>query len=86
MIQTGAVPAMSSCPTPTVLDHLTRATTAGVVTDLRRYLSAVTDPRHRRGVRHSLTLILTLAAAAVAAGARSFTAIGNGPPTPRNTC
>lgn len=47
-----------------------------MITDLRRYLSTVTDPRSRRGVRHSLTLILTLAAAAVTAGARSFTAIG----------
>jgi len=67
---------MSSCPTPTILDHLTRAAHPGMITDLRRYLASVSDPRSRRGVRHSLTLILTLAAAAVAAGARSFTAIG----------
>ncbi|MGW3473019.1 transposase family protein [Saccharopolyspora sp. NPDC000995] len=33
------------------------------------------DPRHRRGVRHSLVSILGIAAVAVAAGARSFTAI-----------
>jgi predicted transposase YbfD/YdcC len=36
----------------------------------------VPDPRHRRGVRHSMTTILGLAAAAVAAGCRSFLAIG----------
>ncbi|WP_430335848.1 transposase family protein [Rhodococcus sp. ACT016] len=35
----------------------------------------VPDPRARRGVRHRLTVILTVALAAVCAGARSFTAI-----------
>jgi len=44
--------------------------------DLLSYLSAVTDPRMRRGVRHALASLLTVAAAAVLAGARSFTAIG----------
>src|SRR5688572_16536966 len=39
-------------------------------------MSGVPDPRRRRGVRHSLASILLLAASAVAAGARSFTAIG----------
>ncbi|RSM45520.1 ISAs1 family transposase [Amycolatopsis balhimycina DSM 5908] len=34
------------------------------------------DPRDRRGVRHSIGSILALAAAAVVAGAQSFTAIG----------
>src|SRR5262249_16825152 len=33
------------------------------------------DPRHRRGVRHRLAVILGLAVCAVLAGARSFTAI-----------
>jgi hypothetical protein len=33
------------------------------------------DPRHRRGVRHRLVVILGLAVCAVLAGARSFTAI-----------
>ncbi|WP_374194455.1 ISAs1 family transposase [Amycolatopsis sp. MtRt-6] len=39
-------------------------------------MALIPDPRKRRGVRHSLVSILTLAAAAVAAGAQSFTAIG----------
>jgi predicted transposase YbfD/YdcC len=38
-------------------------------------LARVTDPRHRRGVRHRLAVILDLAVCAVLAGARSFTAI-----------
>ena len=38
-------------------------------------LARVADPRHRRGVRHRLVVILGLAACAVLAGARSFTAI-----------
>jgi len=38
-------------------------------------LAGVADPRHRRGVRHGLTVILGLAVCAVLAGARSFTAI-----------
>ena len=36
----------------------------------------VTDPRARRGVRHRLAPVLAVALAAVLAGARSFTAIG----------
>jgi predicted transposase YbfD/YdcC len=46
------------------------------VADLRDYLIQVPDPRKRRGVRHPLVSILTVAAAAVAAGAQSMTAIG----------
>ena len=38
-------------------------------------LAKVADPRHRRGVRHRLAVILGLAVCAVLAGARSFTAI-----------
>ena len=38
-------------------------------------LARVADPRHRRGVRHRLAVILGLALCAVVAGARSFTAI-----------
>ena len=38
-------------------------------------LAKVTDPRHRRGIRHQLVVILALAVCAVLAGARSFTAI-----------
>lgn len=46
------------------------------VADLREYFGVVSDPRARRGVRHALVSILVIAAAAVAAGARSFTSIG----------
>src|SRR5689334_17983977 len=42
---------------------------------LLRVLAQVADPRHRRGVRHRLAVILGLAVCAVLAGARSFTAI-----------
>jgi len=38
-------------------------------------LAAVPDPRARRGLRHRLAVILSLAVCAVLAGARSFTAI-----------
>jgi predicted transposase YbfD/YdcC len=48
----------------------------GQTSDLRRYLALVPDPRARRGVRHTLVSILGVAAAAVVAGARSLTAIG----------
>ncbi|MFB7008734.1 MULTISPECIES: transposase family protein [unclassified Streptomyces] len=39
-------------------------------------LSALSDPRHRRGRRHPLTSVLLTAACAVLAGARSYLAIG----------
>jgi predicted transposase YbfD/YdcC len=45
------------------------------VADLREYLERVADPRDRRGVRHSWGSMLAMAAVAVAAGARSVTAI-----------
>jgi DDE_Tnp_1-associated len=38
-------------------------------------LAKVTHPRHRRGVRHRLAVVLGLAVCAVLAGARSFVAI-----------
>ena len=38
-------------------------------------LAKIADPRHRRGVRHRLAVIMGLAVCAVLAGARSFTAI-----------
>jgi len=44
--------------------------------DLRKHLAVVPDPRKRRGVRHTMCSILVIAAVAVAAGARSFAAIG----------
>jgi hypothetical protein len=43
---------------------------------LESCLAAVPDPRRPRGVRHSLTSLLMASVAAVLAGARSFTAIG----------
>jgi predicted transposase YbfD/YdcC len=46
------------------------------VADLREHLAVVPDPRERRGVRHTVGSILAIAAAAVAAESRSFTAIG----------
>jgi predicted transposase YbfD/YdcC len=42
---------------------------------LGRVLDRVVDPRARRGVRHRLAAVLTVAVCAVAAGARSFVAI-----------
>ncbi|MFN8214943.1 MAG: transposase family protein, partial [Candidatus Nanopelagicales bacterium] len=38
--------------------------------------AAVPDPRARRGVRHGLPVVLTVAAAAVLAGAKSLMAVG----------
>ena len=43
---------------------------------LLQLLDLVPDPRKRRGVRHSVTAILAIAAAAVLAGSRSVLAIG----------
>ncbi len=43
---------------------------------LAECLASVPDPRDPRGVRHTLTSLLLSAVAAVLAGARSFTAIG----------
>lgn len=43
---------------------------------LLHYLAWVPDPRARRGIRHGLVSILGLTAAAVLAGSRGFTAIG----------
>jgi predicted transposase YbfD/YdcC len=43
---------------------------------LLEYLARVPDPRDPRGVRHSLCSLLAAAVAAVLAGSRSFTAIG----------
>jgi hypothetical protein len=39
-------------------------------------LERVPDPRDPRGVRHTLTSLLLAAVAAVLAGVRSFTAVG----------
>jgi hypothetical protein len=71
--------ASSSCPTDPVLEHLTRTVDTAVVTGgggLRAVLAAVTDPRKARGIRHRMVVIVSVAVCAVAAGARSFAAIG----------
>jgi predicted transposase YbfD/YdcC len=44
--------------------------------DLLGYLAQITDPRQRRGRRHPLGVVLAVAVAAVLAGAKSLTAIG----------
>src|SRR5262245_49415996 len=71
------MPALPSSSIDPVLGHL-----AGLADDagqdppgLMAVLARVADPRHRRGVRHKLAVILGLAVCAVLAGARSFTAI-----------
>ncbi|MEH1130169.1 transposase family protein [Micromonospora sp. CPCC 206061] len=48
------------------------AATGGLLTAL----SALPDPRARRGVRHGLAVVVTAAICAVVAGYRSYTAIG----------
>jgi predicted transposase YbfD/YdcC len=70
------MPALSSSLTVPVIGYLAvlaeePADRMGVVT----VLAKVADPRHRRGIRHRLAVILGLAVCAVLAGARSFTAI-----------
>jgi predicted transposase YbfD/YdcC len=71
------MPAPSSSPIDPALGHL-----ADLAMDaaedrpgLLVMLAKVADPRHRRGVRYRLAVILGLAVCAVLAGARSFTAI-----------
>jgi hypothetical protein len=49
---------------------------AGECLSLLECLERVPDPRDPRGVRHTLTSLLLAAVAAVLAGARSFTAVG----------
>lgn len=63
---------MTSSPVPGVRvePSVLRAAT------LTQLLTQVPDPRDRRGRRHGLTTVLVLAVAAVTAGAKSLTAIG----------
>jgi predicted transposase YbfD/YdcC len=76
------VPAVPSSLISPVLEKLgdlpcgDRALLAGRCPSLAEHLARVPDPRDPRGVRHSLTSLLLAASAAVLAGARSFTAIG----------
>lgn len=59
------MPATSSSPMPAPVPG----------TGILDMLALVPDPRNRRGVRHRLVVILSVALAAVCTGARSFTAI-----------
>ena len=76
------MPALSSSPISPALEQLQdlpagdRALLAGPVPGPAGYLALVPDPRDPRGVRHTLTSLLLAAIAAVLAGARSLTAIG----------
>jgi len=70
------MPARSSSPIDPVIGHLAGlAEGADGPLGVLAMLAGVADPRHRRGVRHRLAVILGLAVCAVLAGARSFTAI-----------
>ena len=72
------MPASSSSPIPAVVVQLAAAADVGRVAGagVVAALAKVPDPRARRGVRHQIRVILVLAACAVLAGCRSFTAIG----------
>jgi DDE_Tnp_1-associated/Transposase DDE domain len=71
------MPAWSSSPIDLAIGQLAALTedAAEDLPGLLAVLASVADPRHRRGVRHRLAVILGLAVCAVLAGARSFTAI-----------
>ncbi len=71
------MPALSSSPIDPAICHLADLVEGSCEgpPGLLAVLARVTDPRHRRGVRHRLVAVLGLAVCAVLAGARSFTAI-----------
>ncbi|CAO5226524.1 ISAs1 family transposase [Frankia sp. AgKG'84/4] len=74
------MPAERLSPSAPVLDQLALAVTeraprSASPAGLLAVFAQVTDPRKRRGRRHRLPVLLTLATCAVLAGARSFTAI-----------
>jgi predicted transposase YbfD/YdcC len=72
------VPASASSSIAVVADQveaLERPDPVVLAPDLREVLGGVVDPRQRRGVRHGLVVVLTVAVCAVAAGARSLVAI-----------
>ena len=71
------MPACASSPILTVVDQRQAPLDERepVPVDLLAAVSAVTDPRARRGVRHGLVTILAVAVCAVLAGARSYVAI-----------
>lgn len=74
---------MPSSPAEAVGDHLvdfvagvSPVAEAGELGSLAQALAVVPDPRSRRGVRHPVSAVLTIAVCAVTAGARSYAAIG----------
>jgi predicted transposase YbfD/YdcC len=71
------MPAASSSLTDPAIGQLltTAQALSGARARLLPVVAAVPGPRARRGVRHRLAVILSLAVCAVLAGARSFTAI-----------
>ncbi|CAO5244667.1 hypothetical protein FAGKG844_360022 [Frankia sp. AgKG'84/4] len=74
------MPAAPLSPSVPGLDQLALAVTGSPPRSvspagLLAVFAQVTDPRKRRGRRHRLPVLLTLATCAVLAGARSFTAI-----------
>jgi len=71
------MPALPSSPTDPAIGYLAdlALSLARGGADLLTVLAGLADPRHRRGIRHRLAVILGLAVCAVLAGARSFTAI-----------
>jgi DDE_Tnp_1-associated len=72
------VPAPSSSPIPAAAQRLdpSAALAPEQARDLLGYLAEIADPRHRRGRRHALTVVLAVAVVAVLTGARSLAAIG----------
>ena len=72
------MPALVSSPIPAVLDRvagLNLPDPMAAAVGLAPVLSTLPDPRKRRGVRHGLVTLLSVAVCAVVAGARSFVAI-----------
>ncbi len=72
------MPAPSSSPIPAAAQRLDApaALAPEHYRDLLDYLAQITDPRHRRGRRHALGVVLAVAVCAVLTGARSLAAIG----------
>ena len=78
MTKTSAVPVSASSLIHALADNQTHQVTFGgepIPADLLSALTAVTDPRARRGRRHAFTAVLGIAVCAVLAGARSYVAI-----------
>lgn len=72
------MPAVVSSPIPAAFDRvagLNLPDPMAAAVGLAPVLSTLPDPRKRRGVRHGLVTLLSVAVCAVVAGARSFVAI-----------